>query len=222
LQSKVKQENLLTWFRWLTQWVRQLLKSDLTNQKPIKILERIYSADESAVVVSVERDAPGAVATWYLFQLNNPRNKLLITLDNLTAIRLELRKNRSKGSEMSPLELSLVQQDPVIRTHRFSVQWLIRLDSSRTVFSLIGTWDADLQGDSWYPDAKAITIFRLIVAEALNLLPVPGMVWRARINHFPWTESVQSYARGVLGEDHNCHIKKLNLKTIKEFQDKAD
>jgi hypothetical protein len=39
---------------------------------------------------------PSAKATWYLFfKSENPRNKLLITLDNLTkAIRLELRRNR--------------------------------------------------------------------------------------------------------------------------------
>jgi hypothetical protein len=218
----VKQDSLLTWFRWLTQWVREAFKIGHTKQKSLKILERIYSSDESTLLVSVERDAPGAVATWYLFQPQNPRNKLLITLDNLTAVRLELRRNRPKGSEMSTLELSLVQQDPVIRTHRFSIQWLIKLDSSRTVFSLIGTWDADLQGNSFDPDAKAITIFSLIVREALNLMPIPGMMWRSRINKFPWTESVQSYAHSVLGEKHNCYIKKLNLKAIKELQDKAN
>jgi hypothetical protein len=218
----VKQDSLLTWFRWLTQWVRQAFKIGHTKQKSLKILERLYSSDESTLLVSVERDAPGAVATWYLFQPQNPRNKLLITLDNLTAVRLELRKNRPKGSEMSTLELSLVQQEPMIRTHRFSIQWLIKLDSSRTVFSLVGTWDADLQGNSFDPDAKAITILSLIVREALNLMPLPGMVWRSRINKFPWTESVQSYARNVLGEKHNCHIKRLNLKEIKELQDKVN
>jgi hypothetical protein len=218
----VKQDSLLTWFRWLTQWVREAFNIGHTKQKSLKVLERIYSSDESTLLVSVERDAPGAVATWYLFQPQNPRNKLLITLDNLTAVRLELRKNRPKGSEMSTLELSLVQQDPVIRTHRFSIQWLIKLDSSRTVFNLIGTWDADLQGNSFDPNAKAITILSLIVREALNLMPIPGMMWRSRINKFPWTESVQSYAHNVFGEKHKCHIKRLNLKEIKELQDKVN
>lgn len=215
----MKQENLLTWFSWLTQWVKQAFKLQLTEQKPVKILERIYSSDESIVLVSVERDAPGAVATWYLFRPENPRNKLLITLDNLAAIRLELRRNRAKSSEPSSLELSLVQYDPVIRTHRLSVQWLIRLDSSRTVFSLIGTWDADLQGDSFDPDAKGITIIRSMVREALNLMPIPGMVWRSRMNKFPWMESVESYAHSIIGERHNCHIKKLNFKLLKELQE---
>ena len=216
LHSNVKQNSLLTWFRWLTQWVRQAFKIGHTQQKSLKILERIYSYDESTLLVSVERDAPGAVATWYLFQPQNPRNKLLITLDNLTAIRLELRRNRPKGGEMSTLELSLVQQDTVIRTHRFSIQWIIKLDSDRTVLSLIGTWDADLEGLSLDPNASAITIFRLIVREALNLPPIPGIPWRSRMNKFPWTESVQSYAKKVLGEKHNCYIKKLNLKELQD------
>ena len=117
---------------------------------------------------------------------------------------------------MSSLELSLVQQDTVIRTHRFSIQWIIKLDSDRTVLSLIGTWDADLEGLSLDPNASAITIFRLIVREALNLPPIPGIPWRSRMNKFPWTESVQSYAKKVLGEKHNCYIKKLNLKELQD------
>jgi len=214
----VKQENLLTWFQWLTQWVRQAFRLQRTEQKLVKILERIYSYDESTVLVSVEREAPGAVATWYLFQQENPRNKLLITLDNLTAIRLELRRNRPPSSEQSSLELSLIQYDPIIRTHRLSIQWLIRLDSSRTVFSLIGTWDADLQGDSFDPNSKGITIVRSIAQEALNLMPLPGILWRTRMNKFPWTESVESYAHSIIGERHKCYIKKLNLKVLKELQ----
>lgn len=214
----MKQENLLTWFQWLTLWVRQTFRLQRTEQKLVKVIERIYSYDESTVLVSVEREAPGSVATWYLFQQENPRNKLLITLDNLTAIRLELRRNRTLSSEPSSLELSLIQYDPVIRTHRLSIQWLIRLDSSRTVFSLVGTWDADLQGDSFDPNAKGITIVRSIAQEALNLMPLPGILWRTRMNKFPWTESVESYAHSIIGERHKCYIKKLNLKLLKELQ----
>lgn len=215
----MKQENLLTWFQWLTLWVKQTFGLQSTEQKFVKITERIYSYDESTVLVSVEREAPSAVATWYLFQQKNPRNKLLITLDNLTAIRLELRRNRQlSSSDQSSLELSLIQYDPVIRTHRLSIQWLIRLDSSRTVFSLVGTWDADLQGDSFDPDAKGITIVRSIAQEALNLMPLPGILWRTRMNKFPWTESVESYAYSIIGERHKCYIKKLNLKVLKELQ----
>ena len=218
----MKQENLLTWFRWLTQWVRRAFQNKHANEQPLKVLERIHSSDELAVLVSVERDAPGAIATWYLIHRENPRNRLLVTLDNLSAIRLALRKNRPQGSEMSTLELSLIDLDPVVRTHRFSIQWIIKLDSSRTVFNLIGTWDADLQGNSFDPNANAITIFRFMMREALNLLPLPGMMWRARMTKFPWTESVQSYAYSVLGEKHNCHIKKLNIKELKELKDKSD
>lgn len=214
----MKQDNLLTWFQWLTQWVRQAFRFQPTEQKLVQILEKIYSYDQSILLVSVERDAPGAIATWYLFQRENPRNKLLITLDNLAAIRLELRKNRPPSQEKSSLELSLIQYDPVIRTHRLSIQWLIRLDSSRTVFSLVGTWDADLQGDSFDPDSKGITIVRSIAQEALNLMPLPDILWRTRMNKFPWTESVESYAHSIIGERHKCHIKKLNIKVLKELQ----
>lgn len=214
----MKQDNLLTWFQWLTQWVRQAFRFQPTEQKLVQILEKIYSYDQSILLVSVERDAPGAIATWYLFQRENPLNKLLITLDNLAAIRLELRKNRPPSQEKSSLELSLIQYDPVIRTHRLSIQWLIRLDSSRTVFSLVGTWDADLQGDSFDPDSKGITIVRSIAQEALNLMPLPDILWRTRMNKFPWTESVESYAHSIIGERHKCHIKKLNIKVLKELQ----
>jgi hypothetical protein len=202
------QQNLLAWFRWLRRWVRQIFIGK-QQEKPLKIIERTYSYDELTVLVSVERDAPGAVGTWYVYRRENPFANLLITLDNIAAIRLALRKERPKGSEMSLFERSLLQQDSIIRTHRFSIQWIIRLKSSRTIFSLIGTWDADLQGDSFDPNAKAITIFRLIMREALNLPPLPGVQWRARMANFPWTESVQSYATAVLGERHNCHIKKM-------------
>ena len=118
---------------------------------------------------------------------------------------------------MSAFELSLVQHETMIRTHRFSVQWIIKLESDRTVLSWIGTWDADLQGFSLDSNASAITIFRSAVREALNLPPIPGMLWRSRMTKFPWAESVQSYARNILGERHNCHIKKLNLKNLKEL-----
>jgi hypothetical protein len=205
----VKQDNLLTWFRWLRRWVRQIFGRGRTQQKPLRVIERTYSYDELTTLVFVDRDAPGAVGTWYMFRRDNPRVNLLITLDNLAAIRLALRKNRPKGSEMSAFERSFVHQDPVFRTHRFSIQWIIKLRSSRTVFNLIGTWDADLQGDSFDPNAQAITIFRLIGREALNLQPIPGVQWRARMANFPWTESVESYAKAMLGKYHKCHIKKV-------------
>lgn len=205
----VKQDNLLAWFRWLRRWVRQIFTGRRTNRKPLRVIERTYSYDELTTLVFVERDAPGAVGTWYMFRQDNPRVNLLITLDNLAAIRLAMRQNRPKGSEMSSFEHSLVQHDLVIRTHRFSIQWIIKLRSQRTIFNLIGTWDADLQGDSFDPNAKAITIFRLIGREALNLQPIPGVMWRARMAHFPWTESVESYARAVLGKYHKSHIKKI-------------
>src|SRR5690349_9629942 len=125
-----------------------------TQEKPLNVIERTYSSDEQTILVSVERDAPGAVGTWYMFRRDNPRVNLLITLDNLAAIRLALRKNLPHGSQRSALERSLGSQDLIVRTHRFSFQWIIKLNSSRTVFSLIGTWDADLQGDSFDPNAK--------------------------------------------------------------------
>jgi hypothetical protein len=180
-----------------------------TQEKPLNVIERTYSSDEQTILVSVERDAPGAVGTWYMFRRDNPRVNLLITLDNLAAIRLALRKNLPHGSQRSALERSLGSQDLIVRTHRFSFQWIIKLNSSRTVFSLIGTWDADLQGDSFDPNAKAITIFRYMLREALNLQPIPEIQWRARMAHFPWSESVESYAKAVLREKHNCHVKKM-------------
>jgi hypothetical protein len=210
----VKQDNLLWWFWWLTRWVRQTLWSKQANRQPLKILERTYSPDELTTLLSVERDAPGAIATWYLFHQEHPRNYLLVTLDNLAAVRLALRKNRPQGSAMSDFELSLMQYDTVIRTHRFSIQWIIKLSSSRTVLHVIGTWDADLQGDSLDPNANAITILRLIAREVLNLQPIPGVLWRTRMTKFPWPESVQSYACSVLGEKHNCHIKPLHLQNL--------
>ncbi len=179
------------------------------KEKPLNVIERTYSHDEQIILVSVERDAPGAVGTWYMFRRDNPRVNLLITLDNLAAIRLALRQNLPHGSPRTALEGSLISQDLVVRTHRFSLQWIIKLNSSRTVFSLIGTWDADLQGDSFDPNAKAIAIFRYMLREALNLQPIPEIQWRARMANFPWKESVESYAKAVLREKHNCHIKKM-------------
>ncbi|MCA1995134.1 MAG: hypothetical protein LDL41_24255 [Coleofasciculus sp. S288] len=211
----MKQESLLPWFRWLTQWVRRAFLKQRANKQPLTLFERIYSTDELTMLLSVERDAPGAVATWYLLHLENPHHNLVITLDNIAAIRLALRKEQIKDSTMSMLELSLVQETPVIRTHRFSIQWITKLSSDRTILSMIGTWDADLQGNSFDPNANATTILRLVAREALNLPPIPGVPWRLRMTKFPWSESVQSYASAVLGEKHDCHIKKLNLKHLK-------
>lgn len=206
---KVKQDNILTWFQWLRQWIRQTFRKRSTKKKPLVVFERIYSKDEITILLSVERDSPGAIATWYLLNKNNPSHNLLITLDNIAAIRLFLRKHRPVGRELSFLELSTLEEDTLIRTHRFSVQWIIKLQSSRTIFSTIGTWDADLQGNSFDTNAKAMTILGLVVREALNLPPIPGVEWRSRMTKFPWTESVESYSYAVLGEKHKCYTKKL-------------
>ena len=206
----MNQENsLLAWFWWLRKWVRQVFLGRRTQEKVLNIIERTYSQDELTVLVSVERDSPGAIGTWYMYRRDHPRVNLLITLDNLAAMRIALRKSRPLGSEMSDFERSLIHQDAVFRTHRFSIQWIIKLKSSRTIFSMIGTWDADLQGDTFDPNAPAINIFRYLLREALNLQPIPGMQWRARMANFPWTESVQSYAQAVIGEKHKCYIKKM-------------
>jgi hypothetical protein len=206
--SQLTQNNVWTWFGWLKRWVRTIFLGQDEQQTPLKVIERIASHDDLTVLVSVERDAPGAVGTWYIYRRENPRVNLLITLDNLAAIRIALRKARA-GNELSNFERSLISHDPIIRTHRFSIQWIVKLQSSRTVFSLIGTWDADLQGNSFDPNAAAITIFRMIGREALNLPPIPGVQWRARMAHFPWTDSVESYARAVIGDYHKTHTHKV-------------
>lgn len=218
----MKQQSLRKWFRWLIQWVRQIFTQRDSDHKLLTVLERTYSNDEQTVLLSVERDAPGAVATWYLIHKHNPHHNLLITLDNLAEIRLELRRNRQRKSKLSPLELSLIQDDRILRTHRFSVQWIIELNTSRKIFSLIGTWDSDLQGNSIDANASAIRIFRLIVREALNLQPIPGVPWRGRMVEYPWAESVQSYAKTVLGEQHESHIKKIDLKALKGIENETE
>lgn len=218
----MKQQSLRQWFRWLTRWIRRIFQKPETFQPTLLILERTYSADESIVLLSVERDAPGAVGTWYLLNQHNPRHNLLITLDNLAAIRLALDANSFSDRDTSILELSLAQEDQIFRTHRFSVQWIIKLKSSRKVFHLIGTWDLDLQGDTWDPNTSAFTIGRLVAREALNLPPLPGVSWRFRMTEFPWIESLQSYSKMVLGDNHNCYTKKLNLKELKELRDEIE
>lgn len=219
---QVKQKSLNKWFQWLIQWVRQIFIKNDTTEKPLIILERTYSNDGLTLLLSVDRDAPGAVATWYFIHKNSPNHNLLITVDNLAAIRLALRKNRPKQGTLSNLELSLLQKDKVTRTHRFSVQWIIELQSSRKVFTLIGTWDADLQGNSFDANTSAITIFRFMVREALNLKPIPGVQWRARMVEYPWAESLEHYAHAVLGERHNCHIKKIDLKAMREIKHQTE
>ncbi|MEQ8961175.1 MAG: hypothetical protein RLP02_25170, partial [Coleofasciculus sp. C2-GNP5-27] len=62
----MKQQSLRQWFRWLTRWIRRIFQKPATFQPTFLVLERTYSADESMVLLSVERDAPGAVGTWYL------------------------------------------------------------------------------------------------------------------------------------------------------------
>ena len=206
----MKQENILTWFQWLRQWIRLTFRKRNTKKKPLIILERIYSKDELTILLSVERNSPGAIATWYVLHKHNPSHNLLITLDNLSAIRLFLRQHRPVGRELSFLELSTLQEDTVMRTHRFSVQLITKLESSRTIFSTIGTWDVDLQGNSFDPNAKAMTILGLVAREALNLPPIPGIPWRSRMIKFPWIESVESYSHAVLGEKHKCYTRKIS------------
>lgn len=203
--------NLLTWFGWLKRWLRHIFRRNQIDDIPLLILERTYSTDGKTLLLSVERNTPGACATWYLIHRDCPRNKLLITLDNLAAVRLALQRNQFSSTHISKLKLSPDRHDPILRTHRFSVQWINQLNSSRTVYSLIGTWDADLQGNSFDPNARAIAIFRLVMREALNIRLLASMPWRTRMTSFPWSETVQSYAHALLGDKHDCFIKELSL-----------
>lgn len=214
--------SVTSWLQGLVQWIKTLFVSSTEGKKSTEIVEQLKSKDLLSEARRIDRTTPGSVHTWYI-KHQESQAQLIITLDNLAAIRLEMANQaRAKKGKRKPTDDSytttysaLAWKDKIRRTHRISIQWIVALQN-RNVVSRVGTWDADLQGNFPDPNAKAEVIVRQMVREVIDIKPLPGSSWRSRIGTFPWEEILDGYSRAILGEKHNPHIKKFKI------QDAAD
>jgi hypothetical protein len=204
------------WLSGLVQWIKSLFVVETSKRKATEVVEQFVSKDLLSEAKRIDRATPGAVHTWYI-KHQESQAQLLITLDNLAALRLELvnqaRSKKSKPNIDDPLALHnnvLAWKDKQRRTHRLSIQWIVKLQS-RNIISRVGTWDADLQGNFPDPNTKAEVVVRQMVREVIDLKPLPGSSWRSRVGTFPWEEILDEYCRVVLGQKHNPHIKKFRI-----------
>lgn len=214
--------SVTSWLQGLVQWIKTLFVSSTEGKKSTEIVEQLKSKDLLSEAKRIDRTTPGSVHTWYI-KHQESQAQLIITLDNLAAIRLEMANQaRAKKGKRKPTDDSytttysaLAWKDKIRRTHRISIQWIVALQN-RNVVSRVGTWDADLQGNFPDPNAKAEVIVRQMVREVIDIKPLPGSSWRSRIGTFPWEEILDGYSRAILGEKHNPNIKKFKI------QDAAD
>ncbi len=211
--------NLSQWLKTLVEWIKTLLVPSVRRKQAAAVVEQMSSGDGLVEAKRYDRNTPGAVHTWYIRHQESPA-QLLITLDNLAGMRIEMAKQRTKQQKALPADdpyavlLNPVNwKDKLNRTHRISVQWIVKLQS-RNVISRVGTWDMDLQGKSADPNAKAEVVIRMLVREILELKSLGGSPWRSRVGTFPWEETIEQYSRVVIGAGHNLNIKKFRIQDI--------
>jgi ribosomal protein L34E len=216
-REQAKMNSVNGWLQGLVQWIKTLFVSNVRSKNSTEIVEQLHSKDMLSEAKRIDRTTPGSVHTWYV-KHQESQAQLIITLDNLAVMRLEMaNQSRAKKGKRKPTDESytttysaLAWKDKIRRTHRISIQWIVALQN-RNVVSRVGTWDADLQGNFPDPNAKAEVIIRQMVREVIDLKPLIGSSWRSRVGTFPWEDILESYARAILGDKHNSHIKKFKI-----------
>jgi hypothetical protein len=193
-----KKSNLQNWFSWFTDWVRKFV-SILHNpaEQKLLVLSALQSRDSLCVARSIQRNTPGAVATWYITHQHYTNAHIIVALDNIFELRQFLHE---------PLPTDTVQ---VTRTHLISVQWLIRVGQNRKqVFKFKGAWLADLQGRTSSVNAKASEVVKYLVMEILNLPGTAGISWESRIDKYNWEEAIVSKCR-IIADNHKPYLKRV-------------
>lgn len=191
-----RKSDLQNWFHWFTEWVKDFVnKVRNPAERKLVVIETLLSRDEQCIARSVQRNTPGAVATWYITHSSHPNTHIIVALDNIYELKKFLEE---------PLPVDTVY---VTRTHLISVQWLIKLgEKKKKVYKFKGAWLGDFQGRSSSINAKAGDVVRYLVLEILNLPATNGIGWDTRLDKYTWEDAIASKCK-IISEAHNPHLK---------------
>jgi hypothetical protein len=198
-----QKSSLQSWFGWFTDWVKHFVVLFRNPaERKLFVLSALQSRDSLCVARSIQRNTPGAVATWYITHQHYPNAHIIIALDNIFELKTFLHE---------PLPNDTLQ---ITRTHLISVQWLIKVGQKRKqVYKFKGAWLADLQGRTSSVNAKASEVTKYLVMEVLNLPSTAGISWESRIDKYNWEEAIVSKCK-IIADNHKPHLKRVKSTEI--------
>lgn len=204
------------WLSALQQWIKKVFKGKSKKKcfNPTKIIQSWNNKD--CIVLQLERNIPGAIATYRINQFCAGREKYdyLITLDYLfeiqavsrAEIRAQLELEKQLGTKYN-VKIRLRDRTAVVQTHRFAVFRIWRDHS----LHCIQAWDLDLEGfNTSYirqqsaPKTAVRSVARSVLLVSRNL-NVPND-WQFQIEHIDWLFLLRNRIReGLSSPHHNLH-----------------
>jgi hypothetical protein len=187
------------WFSQIQKWFARLFRKKRKYRS--QIIKCIPNKTQDCSVLQLERDTPGAIATYRIVSKYSVRAYLL-TLDLLTSVNSDMvgqfngvafRLHSSAYSRISA------------PTHRFAV-FEIRTTGDAIPLHI---WDVDLQGSaSSIRGEMAAT--RAIAATALfPLLITDPLTWEWQMQNIDWLELLRQNIRAELGQQHQMKAREV-------------
>jgi hypothetical protein len=195
------------WLSQLKRWIKRLFKSKKKRQTT-KIIQSWNN--KYCIVHQIERDVPGAVATYRINKLGELN--YLITLDYLS----QLQKDLELGSQLSyQYNTSFRVRDTSGRqghrtlkqTHRFAVFRIWHNDK----LDCINAWDVDLCGISARSSIQELAprqAVKYVVLSVLGIFHDPNLPlsWQFQIEDIDWLFLLRNRIREELSNPrHNLH-----------------
>ncbi|NDJ20990.1 hypothetical protein GS682_04885 [Nostoc sp. B(2019)] len=205
---------MATWLsqlqRWIASFFRPKKKRRRSSPRVLMRWDRNFT-----VVLRIERNTPGGVATYRITSLYGDCS-YLITLDYLPDMHSEL-VGEFNGTS---IRLGHLDYPSNPATHRFAVFRLFADGSSRP----IGIWDVDLEGSCQNSSLRELAPKRAVRGVALRSLQIlhetvtPEKTWQAQMNRMDWLGSLQERIRGELSNpNHNLKTCIILVESIREI-----
>jgi hypothetical protein len=202
----------LGWFDKIRRWIRRFFRPKKKRRPYPRILQR-WDRDFT-VVLQLERDTPGGIATYRITSLYGDCD-YLVTLDYLPDLHGEL----VGEFDGIPIRMGHLDYPSNPATHRFAVFHLGRNGRGHP----IGIWDVDLQGFCQNPSLRELAPKRAIRGVALRSLQIthstktPDMTWQSQMNRMNWLGSLKERICGELSNP-NHNLKSCIILDSKEVE----
>ena len=187
------------WFSQIQKWLARLFRKKRKYRS--QIIKRIPNKAQDCSVLQLERDTPGAIATYRIVSKYSSRPYLL-TLDLLTSV------NSDVVGEFHGVRFRL--HSPAYSrisapTHRFAV-FEIGITGAAVPLHV---WDVDLQGSASSVRGEMAATRAIFATALFPLLITDPLTWEWQMQNIDWLELLQQNIRAELGQQHQMHPREV-------------
>ena len=201
------------WLEKIKRWVRRLTEKKKKRYTSNPILKRWDSQTKDCAVLQLERNVPGAIATYRIISKYGDCD-YLITLDYLPDVQAQLKLEKQLSIKFST-SFRVRQSSPFNpRTHRFGIFQIFPNGKTCPV----EVWDVNLEGNfTSFALSKSAPLraIRYVALQSLVIVHAPqiSLSWQFQIEEMDWIRLLEYRMKGeLLNPKHNLNAVKITDK----------